>query len=130
MDEELNYHKIFFNLIEKADKLVAEYEKTIKVEKKQRDDHALVNDEGGGEGPPPSPSSSEISSSSSSRLSNRHHRNASKNPLFKLDVKFDLHIFSGESNVEKLDNWIRQVEVYCCIQQIKEEEAKIQLASL
>jgi len=27
--------------------------------------------------------------------------------LIKLDVKFDLPIYDGESNAEKLDNWIR-----------------------
>ena len=36
----------------------------------------------------------------------------------------------GESNAEKLNNWIRQIEVYCRIQQIMEDEANIQLASL
>jgi hypothetical protein len=35
-----------------------------------------------------------------------------------------------ELNAERLDNWIRQIEVYCRIQQIDEEEVKIQLASL
>ena len=39
-------------------------------------------------------------------------------------------MFNGESNAEKLNNWIRQIEVYCRIQQIVEDEAKIQLASL
>ena len=39
-------------------------------------------------------------------------------------------MYHGESNAEKLNNWIRHIEVYCRIQQIKEEEAKIQLASL
>jgi len=59
-----------------------------------------------GEEPPPSPSTSESSSSSH----HHHHRNsgdASKKPFFKLDVKFDLPMFNGESNAEKLNNWIR-----------------------
>ena len=34
-------------------------------------------------------------------------------PLIKLDVKFDLPIYEGELNAEKLDNWIRQIDVYC-----------------
>jgi hypothetical protein len=32
--------------------------------------------------------------------------------------------------LKKLDNWIRQVEVYCHVQIIDEEEVKVQLASL
>ena len=39
-----------------------------------------------------------------------------KEYLIKLDIKFDLPIYDGELNAEKLDNWIRQVDVYCgCI---------------
>ena len=33
--------------------------------------------------------------------------------LIKLDVKSDLPIYDGELNAEKLDNWIRQIDVYC-----------------
>ena len=39
-------------------------------------------------------------------------------------------MYNGEVNVEKLDNWIRQLEVYCRIQKLQDDEAKIQLASL
>ena len=39
-------------------------------------------------------------------------------------------MFNGDVNLEKLDNWIQQVEVYCRVQQIDEEEVKVQLASL
>jgi hypothetical protein len=39
-------------------------------------------------------------------------------------------MYNGEVNVEKLDNWIRQIEVYCRIQRIKDDETKIQVASL
>jgi len=54
-----------------------------------------------------------------------HHRNASKKPFFKLDVKFDFPTCNGECNAEKLKNWIRQIEVYFQIQQIEEDEAII-----
>ena len=37
-----------------------------------------------------------------------HKKKAS---LIKLDVKFDLPIYDGELNVEKLDNWIRQIDI-------------------
>ena len=50
--------------------------------------------------------------------------------MIKLDVKFDLPIYDGELNVEKLDNWIRQIDVYCRVQNIDSDKSKIQLASL
>ena len=53
-----------------------------------------------------------------------------KTSLIKLDVKFDLPIYDGELNVEKLDNWIRQIDVYCRVQSIDSDKSKIQLASL
>jgi hypothetical protein len=39
-------------------------------------------------------------------------------------------MFNGDANPENLDNRIRQVEVYCCVQHIDEEEVKVQLSSL
>jgi hypothetical protein len=51
-------------------------------------------------------------------------------PLLKLDVKFELPIYDGEVNAEKLDNWIRQMEVYYNVQQVKDEATQIKLASL
>jgi hypothetical protein len=91
---------------------------------------------GNGASPPPSPPSS--SSSSSSSTSSRplpnspkgHGKTPSQIPSLKLDIKFELPIYNGEVNAEKLDNWIRQIEVYCRIQKIQDDETKIQLASL
>jgi hypothetical protein len=82
--------------------------------------------------PPSTPPSSPSSSSSSSKSSEKKnvHKNKNEMPLLKLDVKFELPIYDGEVNAEKLDNWIRQMEVYCSVQQIKEEVTQIQLASL
>jgi hypothetical protein len=51
-------------------------------------------------------------------------------PLLKLDVKFELPMYDGEVNAERLDNWVRQMEVYCSVQQIKDEATQIKLASL
>jgi hypothetical protein len=51
-------------------------------------------------------------------------------PLLKLDVKFELPIYDGEVNAEKLYNWIRKMEVYCSVQKIKDEATQIKLASL
>ena len=130
MEEERNYYKVFFTMAEKVDKMFAEHDNTIKPEKKQPDKLGSVNHEGGRGEPPklPSPSSSDSSSSSSSHHSNKHHRNTSKKPFFKLYVKFDFPTYNGVCNVEKLKNWIRQIKVYFQIQQIEEDEAKIQLA--
>jgi hypothetical protein len=90
---------------------------------------------GNGSSPPPSPpSSSSSSSSTSSRpLPNSpkgHGKTPSQIPSLKLDIKFEFPIYNGEVNAEKLDNWIRQIEVYCRIQKIQDDETKIQLASL
>jgi hypothetical protein len=51
-------------------------------------------------------------------------------PLLKLDVKFELPMYGSEVNIERLDNWYRQMEVYCSVQQIKDGETQIKLASL
>jgi hypothetical protein len=39
-------------------------------------------------------------------------------------------MYNREVNAKKLDNWIHQIEVYCRIQRIQDDETKIQLASL
>ena len=48
-----------------------------------------------------------------------------KSSLIKLDVKFDLPIYDGELNAEKLDNWIRQIDVSCRVQNIDSGRSKI-----
>jgi hypothetical protein len=90
---------------------------------------------GNGASPPPSPppsSSSSSSSTSSKHLpnSNGHGKTPSQIPSLKLDIKFELPIYNGEVNAEKLDKCIRQIEVYSRIQKIQDDETKIQLASL
>jgi hypothetical protein len=58
--------------------------------------------------PPPSPPSSPSSPSSSISSSNsneKKHKN--KMPLLKLDVKFELPMYDGEVNAERLDNWVK-----------------------
>jgi hypothetical protein len=93
-----------------------------------------VNGNGGnGASPPPSPPSSSSSSTNSRPLPNSpkgHGKTPSQIPSLKLDIKFELPIYNGEVNAEKLDNWIRQIEVYCRIQKIQDDETKIHLASL
>jgi hypothetical protein len=91
---------------------------------------------GNGASPPPSPPSCSCSCSSSTNsrpLPNsprRHGKTPSQIPSLNLDIKFKLPIYNGEVNAEKLDNWIRHIEVYCRIQKIQDDETKIQLASL
>ena len=70
-------------------------------------------DGGNGASPPPSPPSSS-SSTSLKHLPNSpkgHGKTPSQIPSLKLDIKFELTIYNGEVNAEKLDNWIRQIEV-------------------
>jgi hypothetical protein len=45
-------------------------------------------------------------------------------------VKFELPMYDGEVNVERLDKWIRQMEFYYIVQQIKDEATQIKLATL
>jgi hypothetical protein len=51
-------------------------------------------------------------------------------PLLKLDVKFEFPMYDGEFNAERLDHWVRQMEVYCSVQQINDAETQIKLAPL
>ena len=39
-------------------------------------------------------------------------------------------MFNGEVNADKLDNWILQLEVYLRIQNLQDDDTKIQLDSL
>ena len=67
---------------------------------------------GNGATPPPSPPSSS-SSTSSQPLTNsqKGHGNIPPQiPLLKLDIKFELPMYNGEVNAEKLDNWIRHID--------------------
>jgi hypothetical protein len=84
-------------------------------------------DGGNGSYPPPSPpsSSSSSSSTSSKHISNGHGKTPSQIPSLKLDIKFELPLYNGEVNAEKLDNWIRQIEFYSRIQKIQDDETKI-----
>jgi len=75
---------------------------------------------------PPSPPSSSSSSSSSSNVESEIEEKPMKTSLLKLDIKFELPIYDGEMNPKKLDNWIKKLELYCCIQNISNNKTKIQ----
>jgi hypothetical protein len=81
--------------------------------------------------PPSSPSTSSSSSKSSKSIARKHsHKHKHDMPLLKLDVKFEFPMYDCEVNVERLDNWVRQMEVSFSVQQIKYEATQINLASL
>jgi len=125
IEDEHNFRNTFYSMVENVSQLVLRLE---------RAEGRIVEELGsahgdGGEDPPPSPPMNE-GSSSPHHNNPRNPRDTSKKPFFKLDVKLDLPMFNGDCNAEKLDSWIGQIEVYCRIQQIIEDEAKIQLASL
>ena len=82
---------------------------------------------GGGSDPPepPSPSSSSSSSSSSSLSTSSKKKHFVKTTLLKLDIKFDFPVYNGELDAEKLDNWLKQIEVYCKVQNILDDSSKI-----
>ena len=79
--------------------------------------------------PPSSPSSSSSSTTTVTQTHPHTPRDHGKTPLLKLDIKFELPMYNGEVNAEILDNWVRQLEVHCRIQNIKDDERKIQLDS-
>ena len=85
--------------------------------------------EGGGGDPPKTPSSSSPSSSSSSTiLQKKEPKIVDSNfpkPWLKLYVKFDLLMYDGELNTEKMDNRIKKIKVYCRVQKIMDEEEKV-----
>lgn len=64
--------------------------------------------------PPSSPSSSFYSSYSSSSEKSETEKKPKKTSLLKRE-NFQLPIYDGEMNPKKLDNWIKQLEVYCHI---------------
>ena len=73
----------------------------------------VAHPEGKGKEENPSPPSTPSSPSSSSSSHKESHETKKKKPsLIKLDVKFDLPVYDGELNAEKLDNWTRQIDVY------------------
>lgn len=55
---------------------------------------------------------------------------SSPKKLLESEVKIDLPMYNGEINAEKIDNRIRQMEVYCNVQHIYDDVVKIRLASL
>ena len=104
-----------------------------RVRKATKVEHS-VHVEGGGEGgvslgpssPPPSSSSNYDDDSSKHSSKDKHTKKiALKKPLLKLYVNFDLPMYNGEPNADKLNNLIRQIESCCRVQQIYEDKVNI-----
>lgn len=79
-----------------------------------------VRGEGGEEGGYPFdsclPSSGNgANKNSSKKFSHTHNELPGHNPLLTLYVKFDLPIYDRELNAKKLDNWVKQIEIYCSV---------------
>jgi hypothetical protein len=118
--DEKQFRKIFFTMSEMMKVL---YEDYLEWKRPVLGESSKVKSEEG-EGPPqipPSPPSSPSNSSSSSSSSKsttiKHaHKHKQEIPLLKLDVKFELPMYDGEVNAERLDNWVRRMEVYCSVQ--------------
>ena len=119
-EEEQVFRKAFLDMTEmvrilyqeRNDRLVEEESRHQKEEEgssggKKSDENSKKGHRSNGD--PPSPSSSSSSTSSSSTSVNQSHKSKTtgKSQFLKLDVKFELPMFNGEINVEKLDNWIR-----------------------
>jgi hypothetical protein len=124
-EHEENFHMVFYRMSDMVERMYRNYKKRMenkgKKKESQADENDSMNQRIGGD--PPRPPSSPSSSSSSSydpsyhsRHSNANHKSSLKKPLLNLDVNFSLPMFNGDANPEKLDNWIRQVEVYCHVQ--------------
>ena len=111
LEEKCNFRKTFYSMEENVGQLLSRLEKE---EERKLEEQVLAHGNSEEE-PPPSPPMSE-SSSSSHHHNHRNSKDSYKKPFFKLDVKFNLPMYNGESNVENLKNWIRHIEVYCRIQ--------------
>jgi hypothetical protein len=102
---------VFYRMSEMVEQVYGDYENMIKKKENKKeahdDDDDFIN-QGVGEDPPEPQSSPSSSSSSSSDHSHHSHHSSHKasfkKPLLNLDIKFDLAMFNGDDNIEKLDN--------------------------
>ena len=119
-------------MADKVEKLFADYQERLE-KKKRKKEKAKDNASRKGEDPSkpssPSSSSSESSSTASSNPKKQPEKAKSYLPYLKIDINFELPTYNGELNAEKLDYWIKQIEVYCRIQNLVDDQVKIQLAT-
>ena len=134
-EDERTFKKTFFEMFEMVEVLYEEKNARLYGESSKppngdggKGDKPPKWNGGNGNKPPSSPPSS--SSSSTSTLSQEQTppnspRGHGKTPFLKLDIKFEFPTYDGVVNAKRLDNWIRQIEVYCKIQRIKDDKTKI-----
>ena len=72
----------------------------------------------------------DLNDANKSSSSHTSHLNNANMSYFKLNVKFELPIYNGDLDAEKLDNWIKHLEFYCRVQGINDDPSRIQLATL
>jgi hypothetical protein len=139
ISEDETFRKSFYDMIEMVKVLFEEKNARLQGEisnppigNEDSGDTNLKGNGGNGDTPPTSPpySTSSTISQPPPNSPKEHGKIPPQNPLFNLDINFELPMYNGEVNVEKLDNWICHIEVYCRIQRIKYDETKIQLDSL
>lgn len=126
-EDEKAFHKAFHQMADRVEKMFAYYQERLEM-KKTKKEKAKNNALGKGDpSKPSSPSSSSFSESSSTTSNPKKQPEKAKSdlPYLKLDIKFELPTYNGELNPEKLDVWIRQIEVYCKIQKLADDKAKI-----
>jgi hypothetical protein len=101
-------------------------EELYREQRKNGEGPSQVKDEEGGGDPPQTPPPSTSSSPPTSPYQKGKPENIdSKLPLLKLDVKFDFLMYNGNLDAKKIDNWIKQIELYCRIQRIVDEGTKV-----
>jgi hypothetical protein len=113
VEHDKKFHMVFYCMSDMVEKMYGDYEKRMEKKGKKNeastDENSSVN-QGVVGNPPVPPSSPSSSSSSSSDNSHRSHHSSHKasfkKPLLKLDINFDLPMFNGDANHEKIDNWI------------------------
>jgi hypothetical protein len=137
--EEETFRKAFFDMDEMVKVLFDERNARLQGESsnppKDDGDHEENTPKGnGGNGGTPPPSLPYSSSSTISEPtpipSKENGKTIAHTPLLKVDIKFELPMYNGEVNAERLDNWVRQIEVYCRIKKIQDDEIKVHLPSL
>ena len=122
---ELEFLEAFISMKAMMEILLDEREESKKKEEGSSSKDAKVKKEEkgkrvGGDGDPPNTNPTFSSSHTS------HSNNANPNmPYFKLDVKFELPIYNGDLDAEKLDNWIKQLEVYCRVKGINDDPLRM-----
>ena len=127
VEDEKDFRKAFYHMVDMVHNLFVDYQRRLEkeIKKQMREASSTSMNKGNGGDPPktlPSSSSSSSSANSSHASSDAHKKNFEKYDmdmtLLKLYIKYNLPMFNGEVNAEKLDDWVRKINVYCRIQKL------------